>query len=422
MTKVLKLSEFEEIAFKLETHHSIFYKLWEMGELVFDESISTACVKFDRAGNYVSFHFNPTFWEQKTPYERLFIICHECLHVWLNHGLRTKNAEHPQLVNTALDVVINHMLVDNFGFIRHKLSDNKELCWIDTVFDKKDGNIETEQTFEYYYNKLVNSPNTKFIDCKLVDSHEHLDGVEFDRIIDKLGEDLSEEEKQDMSKTVSNHRQKSKEPGRGESALTEWQQMKPPKNIKRKKCWFELIKKWATNKGKTDSDAEQWVKTNRRLSLLDTDSGSQLMLPSDNDDYAYDNDKVEMWLYLDVSGSCSNLRNDFYCASLTIPQDRIKMRTFCFDTKITEVNLKDKKLISGGGTSFSIIQNHLDRELKRNKKHPVIFVFTDGYGDNVYIKEPKKWNWFIDGSDWCMRHAKQLTDRNCNFYSMENFK
>ena len=66
------------------------------------------------------------------------------------------------------------------------------------------------------------------------------------------------------------------------------------------------------------------------------------MLPSDNDDYAYDNDKVEMWLYLDVSGSCANLRNDFYCASLTIPHDRIKMRTFCFDTKITELILKIK--------------------------------------------------------------------------------
>ena len=49
MSEVLKLSEFEEIAFKLETHHSIFYKLWEMGEMVFDEEIPTACVKFDRA-------------------------------------------------------------------------------------------------------------------------------------------------------------------------------------------------------------------------------------------------------------------------------------------------------------------------------------------------------------------------------------
>jgi len=37
----LSSSEFEEIAFKLETHHSIFYKLWEMGEMVFDEDIPT---------------------------------------------------------------------------------------------------------------------------------------------------------------------------------------------------------------------------------------------------------------------------------------------------------------------------------------------------------------------------------------------
>ena len=43
MSEVLKLSEFEEIAFKLETHHSIFYKLWEMGEMVFDEEIPTVC-------------------------------------------------------------------------------------------------------------------------------------------------------------------------------------------------------------------------------------------------------------------------------------------------------------------------------------------------------------------------------------------
>ena len=134
MTKVLKLSEFEEIAFKLETHHSIFYKLWEMGEMVFDESISTACVKFDRVGHYVSFHFNPDFWKEKTTYERLFIICHECLHVWLNHGLRTRNAEFPSMVNTALDVVVNHMLVENFGFKRHKIKDYQELCWVDHFF------------------------------------------------------------------------------------------------------------------------------------------------------------------------------------------------------------------------------------------------------------------------------------------------
>ncbi len=417
----LSSSEFEEIAFKLEAHHSIFYKLWEMGEMVFDDSIPTACVKFDRAGNYVSFHFNPEFWEQKTSYERLFIICHECLHVWLNHGLRTKNAEFPQMVNTALDVVINHMLVDSFGFQRHKIADFKELCWIDTIFDEKDGDIEPEQTFEYYYNKIIESPNTKFIDCKLVDSHDYLGDVDFDKIVDKLGEGLSEQERKEIAKTIDKHRERTPSFGRGDMAMSEWESMSVPDTIKKKKSWFELIKRWATDKGRAEADADQWVRKNRRLAFLESDSGSQLMLPSDNEDYAYDTDKVEMWLYLDVSGSCYNLRNDFFCASLTIPQDRIKMRTFCFDTKVTEVDLKDRKLISGGGTSFSIIARHIQKELKPGRKHPVIFVFTDGYGDSVRVTEPKKWHWFIDGS-WGMNHVKNLTDKKCNFYPMEDFK
>ena len=227
----LSSSEFEEIAFKLEAHHSIFYKLWEMGEMVFDDSIPTACVKFDRAGNYVSFHFNPEFWEQKTSYERLFIICHECLHVWLNHGLRTKNAEFPQMVNTALDVVINHMLVDSFGFQRHKIADFKELCWIDTIFDEKDGDIEPEQTFEYYYNKIIESPNTKFVDCKLVDSHDYLGDVDFDKIVDKLGEGLSEQERKEIAKTIDKHRERTPSFGRGDMAMSEWESMSVPDTI-----------------------------------------------------------------------------------------------------------------------------------------------------------------------------------------------
>ena len=46
-----------------------------------------------------------------------------------------------------------------------------------------------------------------------------------------------------------------------------------------------------------------------------------------------------------------------------------------------------------------------------NTKKHMVFVFTDGYGDNVKIKEPKKWHWFIEGGDWCMRQAKCLSDK-----------
>lgn len=416
----LSSSEFDEISYKLEAHHSIFYKLWEMGEMIFDDTIPTACVKFDRTGNYVSFHFNPDFWKEKTTYERLFIICHECLHVWLNHGLRTRNAEFPSMVNTALDVVVNHMLVENFGFKRHKIKDYQELCWVDTIFDEKDGEIKQNETFEYYYNKIIESPNTNFVDCKLVDMHENLEDVDYDKIVNKIGEDLSEQERQDISKAIKNKIEKSNSQSAGTSSIDKWEDMNVPSKIKRKKAWYELIKKWAINKCRSNANAEQWTRQNRRLSFLNTDNN--LMLPSDNDDISNDNDKVEMWLYLDVSGSCAGLRNDFYCASLTIPQDRIKLRTFCFDTKITEVNLKDKKLIVGGGTSFEIIENHIRNTLTKGKKHPVIFVFTDGYGDVVTPKEANKWHWFIDGNDWNLNRAKNLVNGKSNFYSMNDFK
>ena len=68
------------------------------------------------------------------------------------------------------------------------------------MYDENDGDIEPEETFEYYYNKLIESPNTKFIDLKLVDSHDHLDEVDFDKIVDNLGEDLSEQEKKKLQR------------------------------------------------------------------------------------------------------------------------------------------------------------------------------------------------------------------------------
>lgn len=413
--------EFESIAFKLEAHHSIFYKLWEMGELLFDENIPTACVKFDKAGNYVSFHFNPDFWEEKTPYERLFIICHECLHVWLNHGIRTINTEQPQTVNTALDIVINHMLVDNFGFNRHKLKDNKDLCWIDTVFDDTT-EIKKDQTFEYYYTKMIESGN--YNEKKLVDIHDYLKDVDLEKIMNEIGEDLSDEEKNNISKILKKHKEpKTKKVG--ESSSDEWGDINVPNKIKINKAWFDLIKQWANKKYFTDFSSEQWLKTNRRLAFFETDSGSELLLPSDDDEYNFDENRVDMWLYLDVSGSCFNLRHDFFCASLTIPKDRIKMRTFCFDTKINEVNLSEHKLIMGGGTSFSIIENHIQTEMKlsKTKKHPVVFVFSDGYGDNVKPSQPKNWHWFLDNSyESNFSHVKSLTGGNCNYHSLETFK
>ena len=151
-------------------------------------------------------------------------------------------------------------------------------------------------------------------------------------------------------------------------------------------------------------------------------SGSQLLLPADCETMDDDDNKVDMWLFLDVSGSCYNLRDHFFSAALTIPSDRIKVRAFSFDTDTYEVDLSTGKLRGGGGTAFNIIETRIQQELKPSQKYPVVFVFTDGWGDAVRPAEPSKWHWFIDGGDYSIRHATHLSDIRCNFHDMKDFK
>ena len=43
------------------------------------------------------------------------------MHVILNHGHRSKDSKNKNAANVAMDIVVNHLLVDRFGFIREKI-------------------------------------------------------------------------------------------------------------------------------------------------------------------------------------------------------------------------------------------------------------------------------------------------------------
>ena len=158
--KQISLDEYFEISRALEQYHALFYKFWEMGKPIFDRSMSTCGVRFNEKGKFVEFVFNPDFWDRLSQPERIFILCHECLHLLLNHGERAKgmfNALNHDVCNVAMDVAVNHMLVNSFGFVRENLPVTKEGCWVDTVFPKNP-NMPTDESFEYYYNRLINKP------------------------------------------------------------------------------------------------------------------------------------------------------------------------------------------------------------------------------------------------------------------------
>ena len=180
----ISTEEFNEISRELERHHGLFYQFWSLGRPVFVDDIPTAAVQFDCAGDCVLFMFNPEYWNKLCNYERCFVIAHECLHVSLNHGVRTMGiVDGP--VNECLDVVVNELLVDKFGFDRSKLSDGEDYCWVDTVFPKEK-DMPKDKSFEYYYSK-ANNPNVK-INSSLVDVHSYLSAEEWDQIVDICGD------------------------------------------------------------------------------------------------------------------------------------------------------------------------------------------------------------------------------------------
>src|SRR5262249_28239812 len=106
-------------------------------------------------------------------------------------------------INRALDIVVNHLLVNSFGFDRSRIRDQDVLCWTDTVFkdDPKMAEIPTDESYEYYFQKI---PETLTVEVYLVDDHSGLRG-EVDKIIGKINGRLTPEEKESLEGIIKKH-------------------------------------------------------------------------------------------------------------------------------------------------------------------------------------------------------------------------
>lgn len=438
--------EWFEISRALEPHHAVFYKVWQMGKPVFNDEIDTAAVQFDEHGDFIWFHFNPHFWKRLQFKDKLFVICHEALHIVLNHGVRTRDAgRNRRATNVALDVVVNHTLVNNFGFERANIEGWQDYCWVDTVFPHKKPLPPDNEMYEYYYNLFDKvygdggmgdgeggGPGT-------VDEHDMMGegSGDWGKVIDQLNEGLSEEEKESLKSTVNKHFQKAnpkeaqKNSKAGVGTGGQWVFTNVGK-VKKKQKWETVIKKWSKkyliNK---DKDVEQWARLQRRMSMLPKD----MFLPTEMevDDEEKEKTKIDVWFYLDTSGSCWGLKDRFFTAALSLPPEKFNVRLFCFDTTVEETTLESRKVYGGGGTAFDILENEIQKELARGggtkqtkdgktvqqiTKYPeAVFVITDGYGTNVKPEKPEKWYWFITEGG-----TKSHIDRGCNFYNLADFE
>lgn len=459
---------------ELEEYHAIFYKFWEMGKPTFSEKIPTAAVSFNKEGSFIEFIFNPIFWQSLTALQRKFIICHESLHIILDHGSRavsinmSGNKEDQYIANIAMDIVVNHMLVSKFGFNRKTLN-MEQYVWVESVFkgDPNLKNIPTDECFEYYYTLLHqklnetgqqsssgdqsgnedsgqsnennsgdNEGNNPGLDSGLVgkpsdikneankissnvdrfDDHGSLPDSSDSNLQNKVSQamnDLTEVEAESLFEDIKadlDEELKSRGCVPGGQIL-----VMDKKPFPKKKKWETVIRKWAKKFDDDFDTLESWTEANRRIG----DLMKHVYLPTELDREIPSKSRIDLYFFLDTSGSCVHLADRFWKAAKSLPENKFKIHLFCFDTKVYRTSLKSGKLYGFGGTSFDILEQQVQKDItdKLIKKHPeAVFVITDGYGNNIRPKNPQKWHWFLTGN------YTHYIPKTCKTYDLKKFE
>jgi len=402
-SRSVDLHEWNQLLFRLERSFTVFSTLYSISRPIFTDKLPTAAVLFNKAGNCIDFWINPQFWDTLSFEQKEFVMCHEAMHVFLNHGVRFRSIQpwdRPS-ANLAMDVVINHLLVDKLDFNRKRIDPprppehpNGVNCWRNTVFKGPHlRRAKPNQSFEFYLNllKQQQKANGEEPQVILINDHSNLDSF-----LDKEGKGLSKPMK-DLLKRAFNHGQLKeladfcKEAGVDAGDLTK---VINEITIVPKRKWETIIKDWASQ-FHAEYFADQFVRTNRRYAMLQND---ETFLPTEMEVQGYDKNRVDVWFFLDTSGSCSHLGERFFKAALSLPPERFNVRLFCFDTKVYDVDPVKRELFGFGGTCFQCIDARVRQETNfatMGQRAPQVWVLTDGYGSKVTPERPDKWQWFL---------------------------
>jgi predicted metal-dependent peptidase len=439
----LDYNETNKILRALEKYHIVFAKIFEFGYVKFDTSVKTACLKFNKAsGKPFEYVFNPIFWDSIDFETKIFIIKHETAHNFLRHGERGRQilamGGDKTTLNIAMDISINHMLVDMFGVDRSLINNGENYCWVETCFPNK--SVSSNLNFESYFDLLneqkedendgegegepgENEPgepgqkgsssddsqskdesesdkNGEFgkdgepsmggnSEPELVDDHDFLDEEtqeKVDKVLDSIKKSISPESLKDFNNILQ---QCGDGPG-GELFEVEVPKLKP--NMK----WLNLVKKFKYKNHKPECKIKaQFVFKNRRMTLLNPTN----LMPQEYEVFEENNKKdvIDVFCFLDISSSCKDYVNHFLLASKTFPEDSFRVRMFVFDTVVTEIDAKNPKIRVGGGTNFGIIEQKIQHLCKLEEcAYPsVVIVITDGEGTKVNPEHPDRWQWML---------------------------
>jgi predicted metal-dependent peptidase len=150
---------------------------------------------------------------------------------------------------------------------------------------------------------------------------------------------------------------------------------------------------------------ETWARVDKKLYSFYPDT----ILPSSKDA-----EKQEIFVAIDASGSIDYNALSLFTSLLKSIPDHIKITAISFDTQCYEYDIFGNERPKGsGGTSFNIIEDHLQKNLKKYPK--CVIVMTDGKGNDINPQYKNRWLWLLYGS------SSNAYCKDMKHYELERF-
>jgi len=463
--------EFNKISIDLERLNGVFCQFWDLGKPVLTEELPTAAVAFNDKGASIEFLINPVFWSHLNYETKLFLISHECMHVILDHGKRsskfvradTTTEFEKSLTNIAMDVVINETIVKHFGMSRsslnfadavdamteasedsvdvdasHPASDLSELkhgAFIDTVFGKIKPDVSEDMSYEYYYSVLSTHFKEKIKDAKdqqemmkqimkaisqmSSDDHEKLresmdgkSGDAGDAVVKQIVESADKDAIEELSDAMNASFGKGY-PGDPLIAGALKRKIELDyRKVKKLRKWQTLFRR-CVKKIQEEAEDYQWVHPHRRQTMLPKD----YLLPCEGN-ATNDDNRFMVWLFIDSSGSCHHLKDQFFKAAYSLDPKYFNVKLFSRTTEVCELDYKKPEITGYGSDDYRCIERHIQDQLSKRKigKYPeIVMHFTDGHdcsGHMVKPQKPMNWFWFLTDEMYTRWVPKECVNGN----------
>ena len=377
----------------LEDNGLFIQALWSVSKLYFTDTIATAAVCFKDDG--LEMLFNLEFWTSLPDKAKMFVVCHEQLHIMSNHYERLRFKEGDQdNKNKAADVCINESLIRNYFFEKEDMPEWEQYCWLETVFP--DQQIPDNETAEYYYSRIRQRIDKQLpVGGKPIDEHVAPESSESKSSPSNTIKDAIKNGRKQLSKQLKKKAKANgcpnastpadlnevldKDPMHGTGSQTHSFVAKP------KTSWKSIYKNIAKTVALPKKE-QSWITQNRNHSLI----SDSVFLPGDYETEI--NGKAKILVYLDTSGSCVTHAEYFLRSALSLPSNLFETTLHGFCEHVYELPSKPPYELKGFGVEcYQAVEDHVESQTNVQ----AVMVFTDGISKQVMHNNPSIWHWFI---------------------------